>query len=133
MSLFTKIKCSLLLGDGEGGDLSRMGIVLAIERCVHGEFAPEDQLTLPSVSCSHTHTKHAHQIAFMLANAQRARKMLPTCFELVVGPRLGCRRMDRLREGRLGWVSRQRQGAFGLALGVVDKHEAVLLVDAESV
>lgn len=40
----------LLLGDGERRDLGRLGVVLAVERRVHGEFAPEDQLALPPVA-----------------------------------------------------------------------------------
>lgn len=42
-----------LLRDGEGCDLSRVSVVLAIKRSVHGEFAPEDQLALPSVPYRH--------------------------------------------------------------------------------
>lgn len=42
-----------LLGDGERCDLSWVSVVLAIKRSVHGEFAPEDQLSLPSVPCGH--------------------------------------------------------------------------------
>lgn len=42
-----------LLGDGEGCDLSWLSVVLAIKRSVHGEFAPEHQLALPSVPCRH--------------------------------------------------------------------------------
>lgn len=42
---------ALLLGDSEGCDLGWVSVVLAIKRCVHGEFAPEDQLALPSVAC----------------------------------------------------------------------------------
>lgn len=42
-----------LLGDGEGGDLSWVSVVLAIKGSVHGEFAPEDQLALPSVPWRH--------------------------------------------------------------------------------
>lgn len=71
MLRFTEIKMSsqfgvrhsaLLLGDGEGGDLCWVSIVLAIKRCVHGEFAPEDQLALPSVACGHKnkHLKKQH-------------------------------------------------------------------------
>lgn len=41
---------ALLLGDGEGCDLGRVSVVLAIKRRVHGEFTPEDQLALPSVA-----------------------------------------------------------------------------------
>lgn len=41
---------TVVLGDGEGCDLGWLGVVLAIERRVHGEFAPEHQLALPSVA-----------------------------------------------------------------------------------
>lgn len=41
-----------LLRNGKRGDFRRMSVVLAVKRCVHGEFAPELQLSLPSVPCS---------------------------------------------------------------------------------
>lgn len=41
---------TVVLGDGEGRDLGWLSVVLAIKRRVHGEFAPEDQLALPSVA-----------------------------------------------------------------------------------
>ncbi len=40
-----------LLWNGKRGDFRRMSVVLAVKRCVHGEFAPEHQLSLPSVAC----------------------------------------------------------------------------------
>lgn len=43
---------TVVLGDGEGCDFGRVSVVLAVERRVHGEFAPENQLALPSVTCS---------------------------------------------------------------------------------
>lgn len=43
----------VLLGDSKGCDLSWVSVVLAIKRSVHGEFAPEDQLALPSVPWGH--------------------------------------------------------------------------------
>lgn len=56
--------CSL--GDGERGDLSWVSVVLAIKRSVHGEFAPEDQLALPSVPWRHpqihTQTRRIKQL-----------------------------------------------------------------------
>lgn len=56
--------CSL--GDGEGGDLRWVSVVLAIECSVHGEFAPEDQLALPSVPWrppqTHTQTSRIKQL-----------------------------------------------------------------------
>lgn len=74
------------------------------------------------------------------------RKLLNTltCPELVVGPSLhGGGGSEGLRHGALAWVRRVRVGVgvgvgvwvgpFGLALGVVDEHEAVLLVDAQRV
>lgn len=47
---------ALLLGDGEGGDLGWVSVVLAIKSRVHGELTPEDQLALPSVACERTKT-----------------------------------------------------------------------------
>lgn len=41
------------LGDGECADLGGVRVVLAIKRRVHGEFAAEDQLSLPPVACRH--------------------------------------------------------------------------------
>lgn len=52
-----------ILGDGEGADLSGVGVVFPVKRCVHGEFAAEDQLALPSVACERAHTRvrtHTH-------------------------------------------------------------------------
>ena len=51
---------ALLLGDGEGRDLCWLSVVLAIKCRVHGEFAPEDKLALPSVACEHRN-KHFKQ------------------------------------------------------------------------
>lgn len=96
---------TVVLGDGEGGDLSWVSVVLAIKRRVHGEFAPEDQLALPSVAGP----------------------------ELVVRPGLHGARVERLRHRGLSWVNRVGVRAFSLALGVVYEHESVLLVDAEGV
>lgn len=43
---------TVVFGDGEGSDLRWVPIVLAVEGCVHGQFAPEHQLSLPPVACS---------------------------------------------------------------------------------
>lgn len=56
----------LLLGNGEGRDLGWVSVVLAVKRRVHGEFAAEHQLPLPSVAWTHTHT-HAEAETFSLS------------------------------------------------------------------
>lgn len=41
---------TVVFWNGKRGDFRRMSVVLAVKRCVHGEFAPEHQLSLPSVA-----------------------------------------------------------------------------------
>lgn len=52
-----------LLWDGERCDLGRVGIVLAVEGGVHGELAPEHQLSFPSVACRQGTRKERRAVA----------------------------------------------------------------------
>lgn len=102
---------TVVLGDGKGRDLGWVSVVLAIKRRVHGEFAPEDQLALPSVACP----------------------------ELVIRPCVHGGGLERLRHQAMAWMSRMsrmsrmRVRDLSLALRVVDKHEAVLFINAKGV
>lgn len=143
----------LLLGDGEGCDLGRVSVVLAIKRRVHCEFTPEDQLALPSVAWAHRKTRLNKQHLnnetrtvvrqaqrlfeesiwgiFNLRSSPEGFSRMPTCPELVIRARVQGGRLEGC--WALARVSRMRVGNLSLALRVVDEHEAVLLVDAERV